>query len=84
MNVAVPMPVDVRVMDALSRLLMLGLMGLSMFIVGAWAYQHPAWPVRSLVLVGDVVHQSAPGRRAQLNVRVAGSILSVDVKRVQH
>ena len=84
MNVAVFIPVDVRVMDALSRLLMLGLVGLSVFIVGAWAYQHPAWPVRSLVLVGDVVHQSAPGVRAQLNGRVDGSFLSVDVKRVQH
>ena len=76
-------PVDVRLMDALSRLLMLVLVCLSVFVVGQWAYRHPAWPVRSLVLVGDVVHQSAPAVRAQLNGRIAGSFLSVDVERIQ-
>ena len=76
-------PIDVRVMDALSRLLMLVVVGLCVFVVGQWAYRHPAWPVRSLVLVGDVVHQSAPAMRAQLNGRIDGSFLSVDVGRMQ-
>ena len=83
MNTAMPSPIDVRVMDALSRLLLLVLVCLSTFIVGLWAFRHPAWPVRALVLVGDVAHQSAPAVQAQLAGRVAGSFLSVDVARIQ-
>ena len=49
-------PMDVRLMQALTRLLMWALAGFALSALGWWAYQHPAWKVREIVLVGDVVH----------------------------
>ena len=76
-------PMDVRLMQALTRLLMWALAGFALSALGWWAYQHPAWKVREIVLVGDVVHQSGDAMRAQLSGRLKGSYLSFDVRDMQ-
>lgn len=76
-------PMDVRLMQALTRLLMWALAVFALSALGWWVYQHPAWKVREIVLVGDVVHQSGDAMRAQLSGRLKGSYLSFDVRDMQ-
>ncbi len=76
-------PIDIRLMQALTRLLMAGLVSMGVGVVGWWGYQHPAWSVKEMVLVGDVAHQSVPAIRSQLAGRLQGSFMSLDVVNMQ-
>lgn len=83
MNQTLTIPVDIRLMQALTRLMMAGLVSLGFGVVGWWGYQHPAWSVKEIVLVGDVAHQSVPAIRSQLSGRLQGSFMSLDVVTMQ-
>jgi len=76
-------PMDIKLMQALTRLMLAALMAMGVGIVGWWGYQHPAWSVKEIVLVGDVAHQSVPAVRSQLSGRLTGSFMSLDVVNMQ-
>jgi len=84
---ATELPLDIKLMSALTRALGLVLAVLLLSAVGRWAVNHPLWTVQSISVHGDVSHQSSVGFRAQLATQMrqnlSSSFLTVDLQAVQ-
>lgn len=81
MRAAAPMPVplDVRLMNALALLLAAaaGLMALA--ALGWWGLQSPAFGLTRITVLGDVAHNSAATLRANVTPRVTGNFFTADL-----
>lgn len=81
------LPLDVKLMNLVTRGLVLCFVALCLVAMGAWVARHPAWAVQVISVQGDVGHQNAVGLRAQLATqmrsRLNGSFLTVDLQQVR-
>lgn len=80
---AMPLPLDLRLMNALSALLFAaaGLMALA--ALGWWALQSPAFGLTRITVLGDVAHNSAATLRANVAPRVTGNFFTADLGNVR-
>jgi len=78
-----PIPLDVRLMAGVAKLLWLVLAVLVLGALGRWVAQHPVWSLRGITVVGEVTHQNAVTLRAHLASRLEGSFLTLDLGQVQ-
>ncbi len=76
---AMPLPLDLRLMNALSVLLFAaaGLMALA--ALGWWALQSPAFGLTRITVLGDVAHNSTATLRANVAPRVTGNFFTADL-----
>ncbi|MCW5653018.1 cell division protein FtsQ/DivIB [Hydrogenophaga sp.] len=82
-----PLPLDVRLMSLVTRLLLVVFAVACTALLGTWLVQHPVWSLRAISVEGDVSHQNAVSFRAQLatqmKTRLTGSFLTVDLNQVR-
>jgi cell division protein FtsQ len=82
-----PMPLDVKLMTALTQALVVLFAVLCLGALGTWLVRHPVWTVKAITVHGDVVHQNAVSFRAQLatqmKTRLSSSFLTVDLQQVR-
>ncbi len=76
---ALPLPLDVRLMNACAALLFAacGLMALA--AAAWWAVRHPAFSLTRITVEGDVAHTSAATLRANVAPRVTGNFFTADL-----
>lgn len=70
---------DIRLMNIASAVLLAFFIWLLLSTFVAWAWNHPAFPVRSIVVQGDMKHQSEQMVRDALVMGASGSFMSVNL-----
>lgn len=82
-----PMPLDIKLMTALTNALVVLFVALCLGALGTWLMRHPVWTVKAITVQGDVAHQNAVSFRAQLATqmksRLSSSFLTVDLQQVR-
>jgi cell division protein FtsQ len=80
---ALPLPVDVRLMNLTATVLFIACALLLVAALGWWALRHPMFAIRGIVIQGDVAHNSAATLRANVAPRLAGNFFTVDLQRAR-
>jgi len=79
MSAAVPLPVDVRLMNATAAVAFAAAVGLLLAAFCWWAVRHPVFSLGGITVLGDVTHNSAATLRANVAPRMAGNFFTVDL-----
>ena len=79
MNAAVSAPLDVRLMNLTSTLLLAGFVLLALSLVAGWAMAHPIFAIRGVTVTGDVTHNNALTLRANVAPRLKGTFLTLNL-----
>ena len=75
-----PLPLDVRLMNATASLLFaLAAVGAVAAAVG-WALRHPVFAIQAIVVQGDLVHNNDVTLRANVAPRLSGNLFTVDLR----
>lgn len=83
MTSTLPVPVDVRLMNLTTTLLVTGLV-LGCVAAGLWwVLRNPAFAIRQIVVAGDTAHHSAASLRAAVVPRLAGNFFTLDLAAAQ-
>jgi cell division protein FtsQ len=77
---AAPLPADIRLMNTVASTVFV-LAGIGALVAGVlWLMRSPAFPIRAIVLDGDLVRNSVPTLRANAAPRLAGNFFSLDLQ----
>lgn len=75
-----PIPFDVRLMNATASLLFIAL-ALGAIATGVWwALRHPAFAIEAIVVQGDLAHNNEVTLRANVAPRLSGNLFTVDLQ----
>lgn len=77
MSPAVPLPMDVRLMNAASALLLTLALAGALVACGLWLLRLPAFNLAGITVRGDTTHNSAPMLRANVAPRLAGNFFTI-------
>jgi cell division protein FtsQ len=80
---ALPLPVDVRLMNITASVLFLACALLLMAALGWWAVRHPLFALGGIVVQGDVAHNNVATLRANVAPRLAGNFFTVDLQKAR-
>ena len=80
---ALPLPVDVRLMNITATVLFIGFALLLVAALAWWAVRHPAFAIGGIVVQGDVTHNSTATLRANVAPRLAGNFFTVDLQKAR-
>lgn len=80
---ATTLPPDVRLMNAVSALLLAALLALGLTIALQWLMRLPVFAIRAITVEGDVTRNSAASLRANALPRLSGSFLSMNLQTSQ-
>lgn len=80
---ALPLPVDVRLMNITASVLFLACGLLLAAALGWWALRHPLFAIGGIVVQGDVAHNNAATLRANVAPRLAGNFFTVDLQKAR-
>lgn len=83
MNAAVPTPLDVKLMNATSWVLLAGFVVLSTVALARWVSRLPMFDIVGITVTGDVTHNSVLNLRANVAPRLGGTFFTVDLARVR-
>lgn len=83
MNSAMQLPLDVRMMNAITPWLMMAFALISAGMLIAWALNSASFSIRSIVIVGDVQHNNALTIKANVMPKLAGSFFTLDLMRAR-
>lgn len=83
MNQAMPVPLDVKLMNATSLVLALAFAGMLMALLLSWLMQQNLFRLSAIKVRGDVGHNNAVTLRANVVPRLSGNFFTVDLGRVQ-
>ena len=76
---ALPLPLDVRLMNATATVLFTACGLLLVAALGWWVLRHPVFAIGGIVVQGDVAHNSAATLRANVAPRLRGNFFTVDL-----
>lgn len=80
---AIPVPMDVRLMNFMASVLLLGC-ALFAAIAGAqWVLRHPVFAIARIVVQGELAHNNAVTLRANLASQITGNFFTVNLKAVR-
>lgn len=79
MNTPAPLPLDVRLMNALATALFAGVALLVLGALLAWAMRLPVFAIAGVTVTGDVSHYNAITLRANVMPRLQGTFFTLDV-----
>lgn len=77
------LPPDIRLMNAVSALLLAGLLALGLAVALQRLMQLPVFAIRTITVEGDVTRNSAASLRANALPRLSGSFLSMNLQASQ-
>jgi cell division protein FtsQ len=80
---ALPLPVDVRLMNITASALFIVCGLLLVAALGWWALRHPLFAIGGIVVRGDVTHSSVATLRANVAPRLAGNFFTVDLQQAR-
>ena len=80
---ATTLPPDVRLMNAVSALLLAGLLALGLTVALQWLMRLPVFAIRAITVEGDVTRNSAASLRANALPHLSGSFLSMNLQTSQ-
>jgi cell division protein FtsQ len=77
---APPLPADIRLMNTVASTVFV-LAGVGALVAGVlWLMRSPLFPIRAIVLDGDLARNSVPTIRANATPRLAGNFFGVDLQ----
>ena len=82
-DAAVPLPADIRWMNALAGLLFAGVAALALASLGAFIARQPMFALRAVQVEGDIVRNSVSTIRANALPQLQGNFFSLDLARAQ-
>ena len=80
---AIPLPFDVRLMNITATVLFAACGVMLVAALAWWAVRHPVFAIRSIVVQGDVTHNSAATLRANVAPRLAGNFFTIDLEQAR-
>jgi cell division protein FtsQ len=80
---ALPLPVDVRLMNITATVLFAACGLLLVAALGWWVLRHPIFAIGGIVVEGDVSHNSAATLRANVAPRLKGNFFTVDLQQAR-
>lgn len=80
---ALPLPVDVRLMNITATVLFAAFGLLLAAALGWWAVRHPLFAIGGIVVEGEVAHTNAATLRANVAPRLSGNFFTVDLKQAR-
>ncbi|MDO5623901.1 MAG: cell division protein FtsQ/DivIB [Pseudomonadota bacterium] len=83
MNAALPIPLDVRLMNVTASLLVTGLVLACLGLGLWWAARNPAFAISHITVTGDTEHTSAASLSAAVMPRLAGNFFTMDLAAAQ-
>lgn len=75
-----PTPPDVRLMNGVAALLLLGLLVALLALALQWLVRQPVFAIRAITVEGDVTRNSVASLRANAVPRMSGSFLSMNLQ----
>lgn len=79
LRLALPLPIDVRLMNLTASVLWVGFMALVLAALGAWVARLPAFALAGVTVLGDVAHSSENSLRASVGRHLIGTLFTVDL-----
>lgn len=79
MNPALPLPVDVRLMNITASVLFAAGAVLLAAALGWWVVRHPLFAVGGIAVEGDLTHNSVATLRANVAPKLAGNFFTLDL-----
>ncbi len=76
-------PIDVRFMNALAALLMVGVLGCLLFGLATWVARLPIFALAGITVTGEVQHTNAVTLKANIVPRLTGSFFTVDLQKTR-
>ncbi len=83
MSPAMPVPLDVKLMNVTAGALTLVFVGLVLAVLLGWAMRHPVFAIRGITVQGDVAHTNAVTLRAAVMPQLSGSLFTLDLARTR-
>ena len=83
MSATLSLPLDVRLMNLVSQVLLLVLLVMAAGSLASWIGNHPAFAVRGVTVTGDTEHSNAVTLRANITPQLRGTFLSIDLAAVR-
>jgi cell division protein FtsQ len=80
---ALPVPVDVRLMNITATVLFVACGVLAVAALGWWAVRHPVFAIRGIVVQGEVTHNNAATLRANVAPRLSGNFFTLDLQKAR-
>lgn len=80
---ALPLPLDVRLMNITATVLFAACGLLLAGALGWWALRHPVFAIGGIVVQGDVTHNSVATLRANVAPRLRGNFFTVDLQKAR-
>lgn len=74
-----PAPLDVKLMNLTSSLLLVVFLLLALGALAGWVKAHPLFAIRGVTVVGDVDHNNALTLRANVAPQLRGTFLTIDL-----
>lgn len=78
-----PLPPDIRLMNGVSALLVLGVLLATVSLGLQWLVRQPVFAIRAITVEGDVNRNSAASLRANALPRMSGSFLSMNLQQTR-
>jgi cell division protein FtsQ len=78
-----PLPLDVRLMNATATVLFVACALLLVAALAWWALRHPAFALGGIVVQGEVTHNSVSMLRANVAPKLAGNFFTVDLQKAR-
>ncbi len=83
MNAAVPLPIDVRLMNLTTALLVSSLLLACVAVSLWWVLRNPAFAIGQITVSGDTHHNTPASLRASVAPRLNGNFFTLDLAAVQ-
>lgn len=78
-----PVPVDVKLMNVTTSLIVTGLVLGCLAVCLWWVMRHPAFAIGQITVDGDTTHNSPASLRASVEPRLAGTFFTMDLEAAQ-
>ncbi|MDP3251949.1 MAG: cell division protein FtsQ/DivIB [Hydrogenophaga sp.] len=79
MSDSLPTPIDIRLMNLTTAILVLVFCALSIIAAVAWCARNPVFDIRRITVLGDVQHNNAVTLRANVAPRLMGNFFTLDL-----
>lgn len=76
-------PMDVRLMNLMASLLLLGCAAFAVFAGGQWAMRHSIFAIARIVVQGELTHNNAVTLRANVAAQITGNFFTINLKTVR-
>lgn len=83
MNDALPVPMDVKLMNLTASVLFTGLAACALAAVLWWAVRHPMFAIGGIRVQGELTHNNAVTLRANVAPKLEGNFFTVDLSRTR-